>query len=618
MKWRNGKLDMRLTCEAGRAGHRPVAQTVLASLRNSLGGRRPALPGARVCAFLHPVLRGSALCLAVSVLLLSGCVSQQASESASGSSVDVSAASTSESATVNEVDASEMDFEYSKRDLDASYDDDAATHITLAGTSASVEGDGAVADGTTVTISAEGTYVVSGSLSDGQVVVEAPDDAKVQVVLADASIHNEEGPAMYVKQADKVFITLADGTTNTLTDGANYVLEEGSDEPYATLFSKEDLTLNGTGALTVTSAYRHAVCSKDDLVITGGTYTVDAVEDALRGRDCVKICDGSFTISAGGDGIKSNNDEDATRGFVSIDGGTFAIEVGDDAVHAETVMVINDGTVDVASCYEGYEGEKVYINGGTTHIVASDDALNAASSQAEVNSDESRMFNNGMPETGMAEGGMGMGDENCLIQINGGYTVLDAGGDGVDSNGSVEVTGGVLLVSGPTDGGNGAFDYDLTATVSGGTVLMVGSVGMAQNFTSGTQPFSFATVNGGAGQSVAVVDGDGNVVASFMSAKQFGMVVASSPAFAEGGTYQLVIGGEVTGANADGYTDAGTVRGGTVVDITASTTAAGGMGGLGMEGGGMPAGQPGDIQRGSRGDSGGMGGMGGMGNISPL
>ncbi len=175
------------------------------------------------------------------------------------------------------------------------------------------------------------------------------------------------------------------------------------------------------------------------------------------------------------------------------------------------------------------------------------------------------MRNGGAPDNAFAEGGaggMGMGDENCLIQINGGYTVLDAQGDGVDSNGSVEIAGGVLLVCGPTSNGDGAFDYDLTATVTGGTVLMVGSNGMAQNFTSGEQPFAFATVSGSAGQNVAVVDSDGTVVASFTAAKQFGMVLATSPAFVEGGTYSLVIGGTVTGANADGYTDSGTVEGG--------------------------------------------------------
>ena len=291
-------------------------------------------------------------------------------------------------------------------------------------------------------------------------------------------------------------------------------------------------------------------------------------------------------------------------------GGALTIEAGDDAFHAETKLVIDGGTVDVTSCYEGYEAEKIYVNGGETHIVASDDAVNAAA--ADLSGDEAdatatttdaraaesfdpaatgempdgaeppamdagampqdgampggmggamgeREQNGGMPDNAFAEGGAPtMGDENCLIQVNGGYTVLDAAGDAVDSNGSVEVTGGVLLVNGPMSGGDGAFDYDLTATVTGGTVLMVGSTGMAQNFTSGEQPFAFITASGNAG-------------------------------------------GQVSGANADGYADVGTVSGGTTAEITASTTASGGMGGLGMGGGGMPAGQGGDIQRGMRG-----------------
>lgn len=191
---------------------------------------------------------------------------------------------------------------------------------------------------------------------------------------------------------------------------------------------------------------------------------------------------------------------------------------------------------------------------------------------------------------------MTMGDENCLIQINGGYLVVDAAGDGIDSNGSVEVTGGVVLVAGPTSNGDGAFDYDLTATVSGGTVLMVGSTGMAQNFTSGTQAFAMTTASGTVGQTVAIVDGSGNVVASFTATKQFGMVLASSPAFAEGGEYTLVIGGTVEGANADGYTASGTVSGGSETSITASCTASSGLGGLGQGGNPMASGQAGDVQ----------------------
>ena len=636
--------------------------------------------------------------------LLGGCSGPAVSESV-GSDVVASSSSSTEEASFEEVaasfDASALDLEYSSRDKDASYDEASATRIVLDGSSAAIDGDGASAEGSTVTILTEGTYVVSGTLDDGQLVVDAADTDKVQVVLAGAAIHNEDGPAVYVKQSDKCFVTLADGTTNTLTDGAEYVLEDGTDEPYATLFSCDDLTINGSGMLTVTSAYRHAICSKDDLVITGGTYVVDAVEDALRGRDCVKIADGNFTLTAGGDGIKSNNDGDATRGFVSIDGGTFAIEAGDDGIqaqtylciaggeldivaaddalhsdlegllaggsltieagddafHAETKLVIDDGTVDVTGCYEGYEAEKIYVNGGSTHIVAADDAVNAsaadlmgdeadATTTAAIEADaagtaaasgaapeakpgdggelpamsdgampqdgavgssgggmsmDERQQNGGMPDNAFAEAGAPtMGDENCLIQINGGYTVLDSAGDGIDSNGSVEVTGGVLLVNGPTSGGDGAFDYDLTATVSGGTVLMVGSTGMAQSFTNGTQPFAFATAGGNAGQSVAVTDADGTVVASLTAAKQFGMVLVSSPVLEEGGICSLVIGGQVSGANADGYTDSGTVSGGATTQVTASTTATGGTGGLGMGGGPMAAGQGGDVQRGMR------------------
>lgn len=534
--------------------------------------------------------------------------------------------------------------------------------------------------------------------------VDAGDDDKVQLVLAGATIHNEDGPAIYVRNADKCFVTLDAGAENSLSDGSSYTLEDDSDEPYATLFSRCDLTLNGSGTLNVTSAYRHAVCSKDDLVVVSGTYNISAVEDGLRGRDSVKVRDGVFTIQAGGDGIKSNKDDDPTKGFVSIDGGTFDIQAGDDAVqgktlvrlaggsmtvaanddafhsdlemhlldasieasagddafHAETKLTVDGGTVNVTSCNEGYEAEKVYVNGGDTHIVASDDGVNASaadlSDDADADTVSSTLPNGGTPgapgkgggvatsdaggrspagaqrqggqalgaagaqqggqapdavgaqQDGSAPeppagdnaggaggatdpgqqggdpaagGGMGQADSSCLIQINGGYVVVDSVGDAIDSNGNVEVTGGVLLVSGPTSDGDGAFDYDGSATISGGTVLMVGSTGMAQSFIGGTQAFTLTSASGEAGQSVCVVDGSGNVVVSFTATKRFGMVLASSPAFTEGGEYTLVIGGEVTNANADGYTDSSTVSGGSETAFTASCTASAGMGGAG-------------------------------------
>ena len=607
---------------------------------------------------------GAIALLALSgVLAMEGCaaVSTDAENSAASEQAAAASASDVEYASFEEVaaafDESALDLGYSKRDLDASHDASSATVITLSGDSASVQGAGAQASAAGAVISSAGTYIVSGELTDGQLLVDAGDDDKVQLVLAGATIHNEDAPAIYVRNADKCFVTLDAGTENNLSDGSSYALESDSDEPYATLFSRCDLTLNGSGTLNVTSAYRHAVCSKDDLVVVSGTYNISAVEDGLRGRDSVKVRDGVFTIQAGGDGIKSNKDDDPTKGFVSIDGGAFDIQAGDDAVqgktlirlaggsltvaanddafhsdlemhllgasieasagddafHAETKLTVDGGIVNVASCNEGYEAEKVYVNGGDTHIVASDDGVNASaadlSDDADADTVSSTLPNGGTPgapgkgggaatpdaggqapagaqqggsapepPAGDNAGGVGQADSSCLIQINGGYLVVDSVGDAIDSNGNVEVTGGVLLVSGPTSDGDGAFDYDGSATVSGGTVLMVGSTGMAQSFTGGTQAFAMTSASGEAGQSVCVVDGSGNVVASFTATKRFGMVLTSSPAFAEGGEYTLVIGGEVANANADGYTDSSTVSGGSETAITASCTASAGMG----------------------------------------
>ena len=395
---------------------------------------------------------GAIALLALSgVLSMEGCaaVSTGAENSAASERAAAASASDAEYASFEEVaaalDESALDLDYSKRDLDASYDASSATVITLSGDSASVQGTGAQASADGVVISSAGTYVVSGELTDGQLLVDAGDDDKVQLVLAGATIHNEDGPAIYVRNADKCFVTLDAGTENSLSDGSSYALEDDSDEPYATLFSRCDLTLNGSGTLNVTSAYRHAVCSKDDLVVVSGTYNISAVEDGLRGRDSVKVRDGVFAIQAGGDGIKSNKDDDPTKGFVSIDGGTFDIQAGDDAVqgktlvrlaggsltvaanddafhsdlemhllgasmeagagddafHAETKLTVDGGTVNVTSCNEGYEAEKIYVNGGDTHIVASDDGVNASaadlSDDADADTVSSTLPNGGTP-----------------------------------------------------------------------------------------------------------------------------------------------------------------------------------------------------------------------------
>lgn len=661
--------------------------------------------------------RGAATSALVATLALAGCSGGtygSGGEAATGGDGAAEGATTEATDWDALIDIDGMDFEYTDRDKDASYDAASATVIALNGSGATVQGAGAMTDGSTVTISAAGTYVVSGELMDGSLVVNATDQDKVQVVLAGVTIRNAAGPALEVRQADKVFVTLADGTQNILADGAQYTLVEGEDEPNAALFSRGDLTINGAGALVVEGNYRHGVNSKDDLVITGGAITVTAVEDGLRGKDCVKIADGAFTVTAGGDGVKSSNDEDPTCGFVSIDGGTFALNVQDDGVQAatylritggsgtvtaadhalrseveaamtggsftveaggkgmnpETRFTMDGGELTVTGCDEGIEAEKVIVNDGMLNIVASDDGINAAVAERSdetsdaaaataegsagadadagaTRADEAaageaageapakpqggkgdRSMRDGddapdgdaapdgdfqppvgedgqMPEPpekfddaqngerpelsenfdlqntpqdgerpelpeGMEEGQMPQrpeGDEDfggvpgrggrsgaggpmganaseeCLIQINGGRVTVDAGGDGLDSNGYVEINGGVVLADGSDAGGDSALDYEYGASITGGTVILAGSAGMAETFTEGTQPFALVSASGAAGDTLAIVDNAGNAIAEYAVPKAFQCAVVSSPDFVEGTAYEAVVNG---------------------------------------------------------------------------
>ena len=583
-------------------------------------------------------------CAGMLALGLAGCASQEVQEGAPGAEAGQAPA---EQESPGFADVANMDFSYSERDLDASWDEANATLVNLGSEEA-------------VSVSEAGLFILKGELADGQVTVDAPEDAEVQLVLDGAAIHNEDGPALYVKSAGKVYVTLAEGSENLLSDGAEYALEQGEDEPNAALYSKADLCINGAGALTVEGAFEHAVNSKGALVITGGAFDITAADDALRGKDCVKIANGSFHITAGGDGIKSNNEDDHALGFVSIDGGSFAIEAADDAVKTATYYVVNDGElsisagddafnsdsdgrvaggvlsvdaggdafhtefffamdageVDVISCEEGFEGQEVHVNGGTTHITSTDDAINAATGEtpeekaaAEAAEAEAAAAAEAAGEADAAaaaapEDPMAKANEECLIRITGGYLALDAGGDAIDSNGYVEIGGGIVLAEGPTATEDATFDYDFGAKITGGTVLMLSNSGMEMGFTEATQPFGMVRVSGKAGDTVALVAqaGDvaeyGELLASYTAKRDFVTVTVSSPALTDGIEYELVVGANVPeGANADGFADGGTVTGGVAMAFVASTEAAG-QGGFGGPGGPMPGGNMAPGERG--------------------
>jgi outer membrane murein-binding lipoprotein Lpp len=235
----------------------------------------------------------------ISAMVITGCSSSNTSKTDESSTTTTQEAETSSSTTtaiqtgIETTSQIEVDKEFTARDLEVGYEESTAINITLKDNASTVSGSGADVKENTITINSEGTYVITGSLTEGQIVVEAADTEKVQLVLDGVTIHNSTSAAIYIKSGDKVFITLEEGTVNTLTDGTEYVQTDDNTVD-GVIFSKADLTFNGSGTLNLTASYKHGIVSKDDIVVTGGIYNITAVKDAINGKDAVKIKDGTF------------------------------------------------------------------------------------------------------------------------------------------------------------------------------------------------------------------------------------------------------------------------------------------------------------------------------------
>ena len=493
------------------------------------------------------------------------------SGTASVASGTAKAASGTGSAAVTKVSVSDM---FSERDLSGEVESGAAK-ITFDGSSISANAPGVTVSGTTVTISKEGTYIFSGTLSDGQIVVEAGTEDKVQIVLSGVTLTNDDSACILVNSADKVFITLADGTVNTLSDtGAAYTLTDDRDVD-GVIFSSEDLTLNGSGTLVVNAGYAHAVVSKDDLKIAGGTYEITAEKKAFSGKDSIRIAGGTFTVKCGNDAFHTSNDEDEDKGFIYVADGIFTIDSGDDAFHAEKNLTIDGGTVTIENSHEGIEAATIDINGGAIVIYADDDGVNATGDGSGRNSGQGMAQNGGFGGFGMMDS-----DSSAYLRIAGGELYVNAGGDGIDSNGTILMEGGTLVIDGPTNSGNGSMDAALGATVTGGTVMSAGASGMAESFGNASTQYSIlcnlSTVQQG-GTEVVLKDADGQVVLQYTPAKQYQSVLISSADLKEG-TYTLICGTETV-----------------TVEVTGVTTVSGNgaMGGMRGGKGGMQGGKDG-------------------------
>lgn len=614
---------------------------------------------------------------------------------------------------------------YDKNDLDASWDESTSSFITLADGSVRFDGvsAGAEVSGNRVIVKQSGTYIVSGAVVDGQIVVDCEETGLVRLVLNGADITCATGAPIHVKSAEKVILILADGTQNALVDGDSYTLEDSeSDEPNAAVFSDSDLTINGAGSLEVTANYNDGITSKDALKIVSGDITVDAVNDAIKGKDCLGIKDPSITIVAGGDGLQSSNDTDADRGFICISGGILDITAwadgiqaettllvtagdltlttgggsanvparigefgdtggnwgqnqvwggrrdattsttdsaradgsntptiedddldssgliesdsskalkagsgvfieggsitvdscddsihsndtveigggrlvlasGDDGIHADAGVKVDAGEIDITTSYEGIEGNEIVLNGGTIHIMSSDDGINGIASAADATG-----VATGGGQGTVGRGGQGdfIGAGDARLSIHGAYVAVDARGDGVDINGTVEMTDGTMIINGPTENMNGALDYYKSFVVTGGYLVAVGSSGMAEAPSDSSTQYSIMVnfdQTQAAGTLVHVEDENGVEILTFSPTKRYQSIVLTTPDLREGVTYNVYLGGTHTGTQIDGVYSGGTHGGGTqyaslTVSSVVTVFGAGGM----MGGGGFPGG----------------------------
>ena len=429
----------------------------------------------------------------------------------------------------------------------------AATAITLSGDTATVSGSGAYANGGSVTIASAGYYDVTGTLTDGSLIVDAGKNAKVFLRLNGVTITCSDDAAIRVDQADKVFLTLAEGTENTVTSGENYSEAALADKTDGAIFAHDDLTINGSGSLTVTAAYKHGIAANDSLRITGGKITVTAPADTIHVNDSLHITGAAITLSA-----------------------------GDDAIHSDTSIAILGGSLTVNTCCEGIEAPEILIEDGAITVTSTDDGINACGTETSDGS---------LPG----------------VTINGGtVTLLNPSGrdaDGIDSNGNIDINGGLVYISLVGDGGNCALDYGSenggACRINGGTVVACGGSTMLETMSENSaQPsLLYAGTTQAAGTEITLQDSNGETLLTYAAPNSFSAVLVSCPEMTTGSTYTLTLG--TTSQE---------------IPLTQVATTYGVSGGMDGDRGGNMGGGMGDMG----GSSGGQGGMnGGPGGFAP-
>ncbi len=522
---------------------------------------------------------------------------------------------------------------YKTRDTDSTWSAASAQTIDLSS-----------AEEKTITISTAGDYVLSGSLN-GQIVVNAPTEAKVRLILNGVEIVSPEGPAIYEVQADKLIITLAEGTQNSLTDGT--VIQDGDDTIGAALYAEDDLSINGSGALSVNGTQKHGIQSKADLILAGGEIQVTAQMDGIRGRNSVLMLDGQIQVTAGGDGVTATRTDKEGKGWIVLAGGSLAVKTGEGAgearasgkeagwgrggwstsssagsdevsqkaVKAATDLTILEGSYDFNCADDGLHADSIVIEGGALSIRSGDDGVHADSeltiSGGEIHVLQSYEGLEGQNVTvsggeiqitasddgvnaaggndGSGFGGWGndrFSASGGQLNVTGGELYVHAGGDALDSNGGVSLTGGSIGVWARTTTGEGAIDFNGTGTINGANLIVASTGGVMQDTANLTgQSVMALSVSAASGDEIRLQREDGETLMSFTLENSCDTILVSSAQLAEGSAFSLLTGEKVLYA--------GTMSGNL---YSAGAFGQNGFGGMGGGRGGM--GGPNEMSRG--------------------
>ena len=514
----------------------------------------------------------------------------------SATATDTAASSSSFSTNVKSGEKLDVDTHYSEQDL--SWDTSSETAIDLSNPTAT---DGVTVEDGTLTITKAGTYKLSGEYQ-GQIKVETADSDAVRLVLNSANITNSSGAALNVVNADEVILYSASGTTNTISDGADYTAT-GEDDPDAVVYSKADLTIAGEGTLKVNGNHEDGIHTSDGLVIASGTLEVNAANTGIKGKDYVDILGGTINVTAQQDGIKSTNDTDEGQGWTRLSNGTVTVNAGDDGFKASRVVEISGGSLTVKQSDEGIEAQYINVSGGDVNVTSADDGMNASLKTSDSESTDSsantsdtadQQQNNqqqgslpggqqsgtsnqqqqgtGQPPamsgtsqdgtsqngtTGTGQQGMGQPPQggmpgggggtfevvDAAINVSGGNITVNAEGDGIDSNGVTTLSGGTLIVNGPSQGGNAALDTNGDLLLNGATVLSGSTADMFEApSTNSTSGYLKLTNSSGfeQGSTVQVADSSGKVVANYKVTKSnVQLVLVSSSSIVKGQSYTV-------------------------------------------------------------------------------